>query len=167
MGECMFKENDTVVYKNAGLCRVETIGVPEFITTDEIYYKLQTLTGAGNIIYVKEGHEDMIRPIISKEETEDYLDKMKDLEGLYDDNNKAREREFSGILGSGNLMDVLRMYKGLFQARIKRQQAGKHLNASDEQDFVKADRMLCGEFSVALGTSTDNIRDILTRACAS
>jgi CarD family transcriptional regulator len=161
----MFKIDDVVFYENAGLCKVEGIGTPDFVRSSDEYYKLQTLDNIGNTIYVKVKNEQTMRYTISKSEAMEYMQSMHDIEGIYHENSKARDREFLTILRSGDWMDCLSVYKGIQQMKEKRATEGKQLNTSDERNLARADRIICGEFSIALETTVQDIREQLNKYC--
>lgn len=157
----MFSIGDVVVYKNLGVCRVESIETPGFITTGDIYYKLQPVGTMGNVVYVKKENEEQLRYTITKEQVQEYIDRFTSLEGIYNPESRSREREFIAILKEKNWIDCLKMYKGIYEVKIKRGKEGKGLNANDERSFNKVDKIICGEFSTAMGVSVQDIRDQL------
>lgn len=160
----MFKENDVVVYENYAICKIERIGTVDFMPKQKDYYKLQVINSAGNIIYVNVEKEPLMRYTISSEEALSYLQNMKDTEGIFQTNNKIREKEFAAILKTGDLADCLKVFKGILQEKARRERDGKHLNAADEKSMNQIDKRICGEFAIALSVPVEEVRKAFAEA---
>lgn len=161
----MYKIKDIVVYENGGICEVADIGVPDFMNTQEEYYKLRAIGPKDNAIYVKVKNERTMRYTISRDEAEDYIHQIEDMDVIYNENSKMREREFGDIIKERDWVCCLRMYKGLVMAKNKRIEQGKQLNANDDRFFSRIDKIICDEFAVAMQTTAERIRELLSDAC--
>ena len=65
----MYQINDVVVYKSNGVCKIEDIGIPDFVSSEETYYQIRPFYEQGGKIYVKISNGDtVLRPTITKEE---------------------------------------------------------------------------------------------------
>lgn len=164
-GDCMFKINDVIVYENGGVCQIRDIGVPDFIKTGQVYYKLQPINTTGNIIYVKLENKHMLRYTISKKQAEQYVGSLPELEGLYNKNNKFREKEYAEILKTGDYKQYLEIYKGIEQEKSKRSLIGKSLNTTDDRNLKKIVKLICTEFSIAMEISEEEVRQKMVTAC--
>ncbi len=161
----MYKINDIVVYENGGICEVADIGIPEFMNTEEEYYKLKAVGPKDNTIYVKVKNERTMRYTISRDEAENYIHQVEDIDAIYNENSKAREKEFCDIIKERDWISCLKMYKGLMMAKSKRLSQGKQLNANDDRYFNRIDKIICDEFAVAMKLTATQVRELLCNAC--
>ena len=158
----MFKVNDLVVYENGGVCTVEKIGSPDFVKDEEQYYTLQPVYDRAGTIYVKvENDRHVIRPIISKDEAKDYLDHISEIEPMYSNNDKQRDKEFKEALRSCECKQWFSMLKGIIGERDRRVAGGKKLNMSDDRNMQKVGKRLTSEYSAVLEISFDEAREML------
>ncbi len=158
----MFKVNDLVVYENGGVCTVEEIGSPDFVSDDEVYYTLQPIFDKAGTIYVKvKNDRHVIRPVISSDEAREYLDEISEIEPMYSDNDKQRDKEFKEALRSCECRQWFSMLKGIIMERDRRVAGGKKLNMSDDRNMQKVGKLLTSEYSAALDISFEEAREML------
>ena len=163
----MYRIDDIVVYKSNGVCKIEDICVPEFVSSQEVYYRIRPFYENGGKIYVKISNGDtVLRPTISKEEAQDDLMNIKEEEGIYQSNDKVREREFSEIMKSCDFWRCLLMMKGIVGEAERREEKGKRLNMTDERCLQRVEKFLNAEYSVACEVSIEEARTALEQAFA-
>lgn len=154
----MFKINDVIVYENGGVCRVEDIGIPEFIEGNQRYYKLQSLNNDGNTIYVKTENQVKMRYIITNEEAVQYLENADDITSQYNEDSKQRDKEYAKVLKSGDFVQWISMLKGILTQKNRCLSNGKKLNSRDDMNLKKIDELAVLELSIALGVSKEEVR---------
>ncbi len=150
----MYQINDIIVYENGGVCKIKDIGVPDFLKTNEQYYKMQPVSNDGGTIYVKTNNDKIImRLIISREEAEDFLLELPRMEALYDENDKIRQKEFHDIIKSCECKQYFQMLKGIMIERSRKIKDGKKLNMNDEKILQKVEKLLSEEYSMVFNIS--------------
>ncbi|MGB8454238.1 MAG: CarD family transcriptional regulator [Anaerocolumna sp.] len=155
----MYQINDMVVYKNGGVCKIEDIGIPYFVETKEQYYKMIPLCDENGKLYVKMSNDKlMFRSLISTSEAESYLEQLSDMDGLYNINDKAREKEYRDVLRSCECMQCLCMLKGILREHNKKIKTGKNLNMMDEKNLQQVEKLLNTEFAVVFNISTEQAK---------
>ncbi len=158
----MFKVNDLVVYENGGVCSVEEIGSPDFVKNEEVYYTLQPIFDKAGTIYVKvQNDRHVLRPIISKDESKKYLDNISNIEPMYSDNDKQRDKEFKEAIRSCECKQWFSMLKGIIKERKRREAGGKKLNMSDDRNMQKVGKLLTSEYSAVLEIPFDEARAMI------
>lgn len=163
----MYRIDDIVVYKTNGVCKIEEIGIPEFVSNEEVYYQIRPFYEHGGKIYVKISNGDtVLRPTISKEEAQHDLSNIKDEEGIYQSNDKVREREYSEIVKSCDFWRCLLVMKGIIGEAGRREEKGKRLNMTDERCLQRVEKFLNAEYSVACEVSLEEAQVALENAFA-
>ena len=161
----MFKINDIVVYENGGVCSVEDIGTPDFVSGDDVYYTLKPMFDKGGTIYVKvQNDKHVIRHVISRQEATEYLDNISSIEPMYSHNDKQRDKDFKEALKSCECEKWISMLKGILEEKNRRLKAGKKLNMSDDRNMQKVGKLLTSEYAVVLKMSFDDTREMLEGA---
>ena len=161
----MFKVNDVIVYGNTGVCEIQEIGVPDFVTNNQSYYKLKPLNTVGNMIYVSLNNKHMLRYTVSRMQAEQYVGCLKEIQGIYNTNNKVREREYSEIIKQGDYNQYLGLFKGVEQEKLRRSQTGKSINAMDDKSLKRVEKLICSEFAVAMDMSEEEVLQKMVEAC--
>ena len=158
----MFKINDIVVYGNSEIYLIKEIKTPDFIKTDEKYYFLQSILDERSIIYVQTNnlHKTM-RKIISKDEADNILKEIPNILPLYNQNDNAREKEYSNIISSCDCFDLISALKGLNNEQKRRRENNSKLNMTDEKNFRKIKTFLTTELSIAFDINIEKANDLL------
>lgn len=161
----MFEVDDIVVYENGGVCKIADIGTPDFVKGDAEYYTMQPVSDESGVLYVKTDNTRFIlRPVISEEEAESYLEELAALPAMYNGNDKEREKEYKDVLHSCECNQWLSMLKGIVGENEKREADGKRLNMADGKNLQKVERLLLDEFSVAFRITQDEVKDKIKNA---
>lgn len=156
----MFKKDDIVIYSGYGLCRVMDVttmnmhGIPK----DKLYYTLLQLTGSGGTIYTPVEHkEKILRAVISREEAEDLIQFIPEIEVLWVTDERLRENQYKEALKSCDCRDWIRIIKCLHFRRQDRQAQGKRMTAVDEKYFQIARDCLYSELSMSMGVPKERM----------
>ena len=160
-GDLMYQINDIVFHENGGVCRINNIGTPDFVTTGQLYYTLECLENPTTQVYVAFTHESDIRYIITKENAIQCLSGVRELQGQYNEDNKNRDREYAEVLKSGNFQKWFCMLKGILHEKYVRNAAGKQLNLKDSRYLEQVEKLIIQEFSIALDISAEDFKEKL------
>ncbi|WMJ89033.1 CarD family transcriptional regulator [Anaerocolumna sp. MB42-C2] len=155
----MYQINDMIVYKNSGVCRIEDIGIPCFVETQEQYYQITPIFDLNGKLYVKINRDKlMFRSITSLEEAELFLSELPSMNGIYNANDKTREKEYRDILKACECKQCLSMLKGILRERNKKLETGKTLNMTDERNLQRVEKLLNDEFSIVFNITTEQAK---------
>lgn len=158
----MFSLNEYVVYGHGDICQITEIKVPEFIKTGEEYYFLHSMINKGSLIYVNIGKpQKNMRPVILEGYALDAINKIPDLDLIYEPNDKLRDREYLNIINTGDFVECLKCFKGLCDAKKRRVESGLKLNMLDEKNYKKFSSMIITELNLALDKSQSIIKNML------
>lgn len=161
----MYQVNDVIVYGNSEVCKIETIGTPDFVESTEQYYYLKPLNNPTSTLYVKTTNSSKpMRSVLTKENAEELLNEIPKIDGLYNRNDKVREKEFRDILRSCDCKQLLQMLKGIILVKKEKEGTGKKLSLNDEQNYNKAESCLANEFSVIFHTTIEQAKKQLKLA---
>lgn len=156
----LFKVNDFVVYGDRGVYRIASIGQLDFLDSNEKYYSLEPVCSDGSTIYVKTSSNKIsMRNLISRQKAENYLSELRELDSLYDKDSRARDREYQDVLKNSECGKCLRMLKGIKQEEHRRLAIGKKLNADDDKNLKRVEKILLGELSVVFDSSVDQVKE--------
>ena len=111
----MFEKGDLILYETAGVCRIEEISRLEFLKNDRVYYSLVPVFEKDSVIYVPVDNEKVkMRPIMTREEAEAFIEQLPGIEGRRDIGEKEKAQVYKQILLSGNHRELAAMIKGIF-----------------------------------------------------
>ena len=164
----MFEKGSLLIYDTTGVCRVEDIGVPEGIPVSDTarqYYKLAPVHGTGTI-YIPVDTKVFMRPVISKEEAEELIRRIPEIEEDICDthNQKALEDHYKASLNTHECEDMVQLIKTVFAKTKNLEQNGKKTGKTDQQYMKKAKSLLHEELSIALGISMDEVEEYIRKA---
>lgn len=155
----MFKINDVVVYESRGVYKIQKIDMLDFLKTKEEYYIMHPVNNDGSTIYVRTDNDKVaMRGVISKEKAEDFLSELPEMEVLYDQNDKVREKEYQSVLRSGECGRYFSMMKGIRKEQEKRSESGKKLSMNDDRNLHKVENILLVELSVVFNITVDQVK---------
>lgn len=161
----MFDINDIIVYDSGGVCRIENICTPGFVKSNEKYYEMTSISEMGSTIYLKITNDKVtIRPVISREEAQAYLEEADSMVPEFSEIDKVREKEFQNGIRSCNCREWLSMLKWLLEEKTKKLTLKKRLNSLDDRSLTKVNKLLTAEFSVAFGISIEEAKEKIKQA---
>ena len=164
----MYNIGDVVFYYSTGVCNVVNIGKPaiEGLPEGKDYYKLQPLSqNHREMIYVPTDTKAFMRHAISKDQAKNYIDMVEDIEPEYPatKNPKGVQDFYSHMLGTYDCVNLLKVIVSLTLKKRRCLARNKHLNQTQTAFLHRAQEMVYNEFAWALGTSSDNIADIIDK----
>lgn len=155
----MYEVNDVIVYENGGVCRIKEISVPTFLKTEEEYYTMERIGENGGTNYIKiENDKILMRSVITKLEAERILLEAPNMNALYHENEKIRDKEFKEIFKGCECDKYIKMLKGIYGERNRRSKIGKRINMSDERYLKRVEKLLGTEFSIVFDVTVDQAK---------
>ena len=161
----MFSVGDLIVYNETGVCRVEQIGPPAFNPRERRdYYTLTPLYSAGTI-YVPVDSGVFMRPVLSREEAEELIDRLPEIQRAHVDNRdyRAAAQQYQGFLKTHRCEDLVQLIKEVYLKGQEQAKAGKKPSKVDQEFRKRAETLLHGELSAALGIPVEEIPEYITR----
>lgn len=155
----MFKAGDLIVYGSEGVCKVDSIGVPDTPNANgRLFYTLSPMYRSGRVLTPVDTSVFM-RPVISKEEAIDIIKSIPDIDAEICSNRNVKMLEdyYRTFLKSHKCSDMVRIIKIVRKKRRIAAENGKRLGQIDERYMKRAEDMLFGEFAVALNIPRDDV----------
>lgn len=156
----MFKIGEYIVHGRNGVCKVEDITNIEMsgADKDKLYYVLSPLKSEGSkIFFPVDSDRIVMRSVVTKDEAENIVSNIKDIEPMWIDNEKQRELRYKEAISSCDCTQLIGIIKTLYVRNKERLEQGKRATFVDDRYFKEARETLFDEFSVALGIGKDEV----------
>ncbi len=159
----MFQPGDMVVYASAGVCRVEEVSPLQGAKgpdKNKKYYRLNPLQQDGVIYAPVDNASVRMRPVISAEEAEALIELIPTIDASVcrAPSLQALAQHYQTAVRSNDCRDLIGMVKAIYNKRRTVEAQKRHLGMVDERYMKQAERLLYGEFSVALGIPFDEVQ---------
>ena len=107
----MFKISDSVIHCREGLSTI--VGIKDMNGKD--YFLVSVNHNSGETIYVPvDTASSIIRPLMSKQEADELLRHIKDIEKEFNTNTKQRRDAYKRKLSSGDVKEIAYLYRQLY-----------------------------------------------------
>ncbi|MDL2236382.1 CarD family transcriptional regulator [Christensenellaceae bacterium OttesenSCG-928-K19] len=159
----MFKVNDYVMYATAGVCQVQKVDYPDFLKDGKRkYYFLKPLHSMCDI-FVPVDTEVKMRKVLSREEANELLEQIPNMEEVWVEDDSSREAVYKEAIQSFDCRELLKIIKCLYLKISERKKEGKKPLQMDEKYMNTAEQFLYGELSVVLDIPMDEVSDYITK----
>lgn len=98
-----------------------------------------------------------MRSVITKEEAEDLLSKLQEIEPIKITNDRVAEEEYRKCIGHYDCTEWVRLIKCIYERNQNRLANGKKITANDEKYMHKAEDALYSELGIALGIPKEQV----------
>lgn len=156
----MFETGTYIVCGQHGVCRVEGVGKLEITEAsgNKDYYTLSKVYSQGGTVYVPANSEKVVmRPVASKEEADELIDAMKEIDMLQIENEKRKEDIFKQAFRTCDNREWVKVIKTLRERKRVRIAKGKKIPASDERYLRTAEDNLYGELAISLNINKGDV----------
>ena len=161
----MYQKDDLIVYGSSGVCRVMEIGPLKGAGTKgkRDYYTLSPVFGSG-VIYTPVDTTVFMRPVLSKEQVEELIDRIPTLEERECNVSNLRmlTEHYHAAFESHQCEDLLRLIKELYQRGQNSIKQGHRIGLTEMKYRKQAEELVHGEFSVALGIPYEEVEQYIT-----
>ncbi len=161
----MFETGDYIVYGNTGICRVMGVTTMDMegIPKNRLYYILRPDGQAeGKIFTPVDNHKMVMRRMMSKEEAENLIEEIPDIEVLGVADDKLREEKYKECIRSCECRELIRIIKTIYIRKKERLSQGKKVTAVDERYLRLAEENLYSELSLLLGIPKNRMEHYIT-----
>lgn len=156
----MYNINDTILYGKHGVCKIENIVTENFTGSSMDYYSLKPAYSDNTVIYVPIESEKLVskmKKVLSVEEINDLIHKVKNTVPIWYDNEKVRKEKYNEIISEGNRVKILQLINTLYINKQERESLGKKMYASDEKIMKEAEKLIYEEFAVVLNIKPEEV----------
>lgn len=159
----MYQIGEYIVDNSNGICRVEDIVCPDFVTDKtKRYYLLIPIKEAVSKVYVPiENAENRFRKILTEEEINVLLSQLKDIESIWVTNDREREQIYKEAVRSSDPKQLIGIIKTLYFRREKRTNEGKKSTVVDERYFKQAENNLYSEIGFVLNLNNTEVENLI------
>lgn len=150
----MFEVGEYIVYGVKGVYRIEDITHIDISGVDKnrLYYVLAPIGENGGRIYAPtDNRKVMMRKVISKEEANQLIEELPQIELLWVPDDKQREARYKEALGTCDYRAWVSIVKTLYLRKQERVAQGKKVTSLDERYMRTAENELYSELALTLG----------------
>ena len=160
----MFEKGQYIIYGIRGVCEVMDIttidrpGGPQ----GKLYYVLRPYYHQDSkIVTPVDSDKTVIRPLLTREEALESIDRIQDVQEMEVTEDKQREERYKEALKTCDCRVWVSMIKALYLRRKDRIEQGKKMTDLDERYFKTAEENLYSELALSLGMSRDEMVDYI------
>ena len=160
----MFEKGQYIIYGIRGVCEVMDIttidrpGGPQ----GKLYYVLRPYYHQDSKIVTQvDSDKTVIRPLLTREEALELIDRIQDVQEMEVTEDKQREERYKEALKTCDCSVWVSMIKALYLRRKDRIEQGKKMTDLDERYFKTAEENLYSELALSLGMSRDEMVDYI------
>lgn len=148
----MYNKGEYVIYGLNGVCYIEGVTTLDIrdVPKDTEYYSLVPLNQGGKIYVKVESAHDKMRTIISKDDAEQLIEHIREVEPIKITNEKTVEEAYRRCMKTIDCIEWVRLIKCIYHRRTEREESGKKATAIDEKYMRMAEEALYSELAVAL-----------------
>lgn len=153
----MYQKNSYVVYRK-DVCQIQDI-VKRKMDEKEVYQLIPLKDNSLKIEVPVDS--DLLRPVISKEETKKLIESIPNIHPLTEIQDKYIESEYRNHLQNGTYSDLITIIKTTYLRNQKRKEEKKKPSEKDIYYFELAEQYLYQEFAVALDMTTEDVKQYI------
>lgn len=160
----MFEVGEYIVYGVKGVCRIEDITHIDIPGADKnrLYYVLSPMGNVSGTIYAPTDNPKItMRRIISKEEANQLIKELPDIELLWVPDDKQREAKYKEAMNTCDYRAWVSIVKTLYLRKQERIAQGKKITALDERYMRNVENELYSELSLSLGIPKDEMEEYI------
>lgn len=160
----MFEVGECVVYGSKGVCRIEDITHIDISGADKnrLYYVLAPIGDSNGKIYAPTDNQKIVmRSVISREEAEQLIQELPEIEMLWVPDDKQREAKYKEAMRTCDYRAWVSIVKTLYVRKRERTAQGKKITTLDERYMRAAENELYSELSLTLGIPKEEMEDYI------
>lgn len=162
----MYQIGDLIVYGGTGVCRVEGLEAQKQKGAEGArqYYVLKPLYQDGTI-RIPVDTKVFMRPVISRQEAERLIDAIPGINAeVYHDRNFAQlAAHYQQALGSHECADLIELVMSIYAKKQYVESRKRKFGQVDARFMKRAENLLYGEFSVALGIPFEGVQEYIAQ----
>lgn len=163
----MFQPGELVVYGSTGVCRVESIEQPNQTGPDRHrdYYRLKPLYQDGVIFSPVDNTKVAVRPVISREEAERLIALIPSIQAdaYRAPTLQALAQHYQTAVQSHSCRELIELMMSIYTKQKQAEAQKRRLGMVDERYMKQAERLLYGEFAVALELPVEEVQPYIAQ----
>ena len=129
---------------------------------NQLYYILVPVHSEGSkIFYPVNSNRIVMRAILSREEVEQIVRGVDEIEPMWIENERQREIRYKEAISSCDCKQLISVIKALYERNKERMAHGKRITFVDDRYLKEAKKTLFDEFSIALNISQEDVEDYI------
>jgi len=153
-------KNNVLVHKIHGLCEI----IDEIEMGGKKYFKVRVFNESSLVIYCPiDKKDEILRPLLTKDEADDLLRYMKTITEVEYDFSKKRRTLFKEMYYSGDIKNIAYLARVLFLLKEYKKEKNQDLGLEDNKIFENASKMLHDEFAVVYDINRENIEEFINK----
>lgn len=161
----MYRVGDWIFYGNIGACQVTSIDSRKIPGMDKehLYYTLNPINGDCCISTPADTGKVFMRPIISKEEAEQLISDIPSIDAPAFHSSALRQlsEHYEQMIATHDCHTLIEMTMSIHRKQEEALDRKKKLGAVDERYMRRAEDLLFGELSVALGIEKSSVESYI------
>lgn len=160
----MYQVGDFVIYGNTGVCQITEIKPLAYLGNEQMYYILTPVFQNCTISTPVENRKVFMRPVISKEEAERLIEKIPSIHAQAYHNSVLRQLtdHYEAVLETHDCEALVELTMSIYSKKRVFEEQKRKFGAIDERFMKKAEELLFGELSVALGIPKGEVVDYIS-----
>lgn len=170
----MYSVGDFIVYSGTGVCRVESITAPgtklplRALDNSRRYYVLKPMYQTEKIYTPVDNPKVFMRPVITSEEAERLIDMIPTIQAHASQTSSPQElkESYQTATQTFDCADLIELTMCIYAKKQLAEQQKRKIGQVDERYMRRAEELLHGEFSVALGIEKDEVAPYIAKRVA-
>jgi len=157
----LYQVGDLIIYGGTGVC--EVIDISQQLDKEQEFYVLKPLYQSCIISTPVNTTKVLMRPIISKDEAKQLVDTIPSIQAEAYNNNDLRQLEghYRDSIKACDCMELLELSMSIYEKRQDAKLQKRKLGIVDERYMKRAEELLFGELSAALGIPKDEVSEYI------
>ena len=160
----MYSVGDYIIYGSNGVCKITDIGPMKMAgaVKDRLYYTMVPCYIRDSEIFTPVDNDRVVmRKVMSREEAEEFIGSIDDIDSLEIIEEKRRELEYKQAVLTCKPDVLVGLLKTIQTRMDERTAEGKKVTSSDAKYFHIAEDSLFGELAISLDMEKDEVKDYL------
>lgn len=163
----MFEIGELIHYGGTGVCEVKELRSRTIPGTQEdaMYYVLQPLYQSCTISAPVDSKKVFMRPIISREEAEELIDKIPSISAEAYHNRVLRQlaEHYEETINRHDCESLVKLTMSIYAKKKLVEEQKRKFGAVDERFMRRAEELLFGELGAALGIEKDEVSAYISK----
>lgn len=160
----MFCAEEIIIYGGYSVCKIAEITQKELDGKMVDYYVLKPVFSPDSTVFVPVNNEMLkkrMHKIICKDDANNLIHSMPDIEKVWLDNENARKEKYKDILARRERDEVVGLIKALHIHQKKQSEKKRRLHISDEKFLKEAEKNLCEELAFVLEIAPEEVINLI------
>lgn len=161
----MYQIDDLIFYENTGVCRITNISAQRLQGADEsrLYYTLKPLYQECVIHTPVNNTKVFMRPVISKDEAERLIGMIPSIQAEPYHNKAVGQltEHYGASIKTHECVDLIELTMSIYAKKQEIESQKRKFSVVDERFMKRAEDLLFGELSAALGIPKDQVPEYI------